>query len=140
MRSKYAQARTKRPLFTTIAALVAGALLALGIVGAGTAVARSMSPNTPDTEIPLIDFHGSAFSRGKIYHAGGCDNIPYTARLYSASGIILDEKSGTINSVCGDVGGVNSNNVQCAGINVKSFLYINDGGTGKSSTSTTTPC
>jgi hypothetical protein len=108
-------------------------------IGAQGASKRVLTTNTPGAELPYIYQH---YGKGKavIWHSGDCDNVQYTIRLSTAGGVVLTQKSGTIYSVCGDIGNIVTSEVYCGGRSVHSFLYINYDGIGKSDTSGNLPC
>jgi hypothetical protein len=124
--------RSRIVLLATAAALVIGiAVSSLLVAGASASPSRTLATCTPTAWVPHPSNH-FASATGYIQCDSGAPTWQFTLRLVTRSGAILTEKAGGPGqgSQAPSTGAVG-----CAGHYVHSYLYINVGGAGKSSTS-----
>jgi hypothetical protein len=124
---------TKRLLASSATAAIVGAAC-LG-AGANVATSRALATCTPFASTPAVPQHQS-WGRGSTFCDNGASSYTYNVRLVNRAGNILTQSSG--GPLLGSQG-LTTGVVSCAGAYVHSFLYINVGGSGKSSTSTDAP-
>lgn len=131
------QRRSIRSLSLPLAVMAASALVSFFAVNGMAAPARVLASCYPYAWQPIVFGNHQSYGSSAASCDSGAPSYYYTVKLINRAGNDLAVSSG------GPVSGTSfpeTATVSCAGAYVRSFLYINVGGQGKSDTSGEADC